>query len=58
MTRDRTPLLNFAQWLQMADLLHQWEQLEQLEQWDEETLRPLLQELMEQINSGLFDLYP
>ena len=44
--------LNFAQWLQTADLLHQWELV------DDEALAPALQGLLEQISTGLCQRFP
>lgn len=48
-----TPMdLNFGQWLQLADLLRQWEAL------DDEAFSALLTSLMEQISPGLGLRYP
>ena len=44
--------LNFAQWLQTADLLHQWEQA------DDDAQAPVLQGLLEQISAGLYQRFP
>ena len=44
--------LNFGQWLQLADLLRQWEAL------DDEAFSELLTSLMEQISPGLGLRYP
>lgn len=52
---DATPKgmeLNFAQWLQMADLMRQWELA------DDEALSALMPALLEQINPGLSASYP
>ena len=44
--------LSFAQWLQMADLMRQWELL------DDDTLSALMPALLDQINPGFSSLYP
>ena len=52
---DATPKgmeLNFAQWLQMADLMRQWELA------DDEAQSALMPALLEQINPGLSASYP
>ena len=44
--------IDFGQWLQLADLMQQWEQL------DDESLSATLSDCMEQIAPGLSQRYP
>ena len=48
--------LDFGQWLQLADLMRQWETL--ADKLDEEALAAPLNALMEQISPGLSQRYP
>lgn len=48
--------LDFGQWLQLADLMRQWETL--ADELDEEALAAPLNALMEQISPGLSQRYP
>ncbi|MDR2299276.1 MAG: hypothetical protein LBE30_13170 [Comamonas sp.] len=48
--------LDFGQWLQLADLMRQWETL--ADELDEEALAAPLNALLEQISPGLSQRYP